>query len=273
MSCTSFCGASLSPTNISSDFHGAPLRKCDSCNALFTYPLPDSKQLSEFYENEYSKNRSYADTPAYESIMRKRARAQLAFLEKNGICVNSLSSVLDYGAGYGYTLSEFKDAGVKNLYSYELDPKCLESLKASDFTIVDNEAINRKDFIADLCIASHLFEHLPDPINTLKMLSNTCKYIFLEVPVYHPSRANMFLDQEGHLWFPCMKSFNCLINKSGLSQIAVKYAGPPHQIFWASSILEKMVKRVFLRTSSDYFYNFYGEYLWKGVWVRALLKS
>jgi hypothetical protein len=264
-----FCENQLHRTQHKSAINRSCLYQCESCQALFTSRLPTKKQISEYYNNEYSKNRNYAEFPAYKKIMKKRSQAQLKYINKY-VTLGASSAIYDYGAGYGYFLRECSQRGLINLFSTEADPQCLPNLnKYSE--IIDIDEISEKRLIFDLSVLSHVLEHAINPLELLSRVVRFSRYTFIELPLYNFNYFDDALDQEGHLWFPNFQSLECMLNKIDSAILAIDTAGPPSLLLAGQKRHDILLQKIFRKLTGDYFLSLYGEYRWSGCWLRAIV--
>ena len=125
--------------------------KCDSCSFVFTYFFDDftDEQWRRFVYNE-----EYAEVdPAFMGVrLALNARLIRAYL-----CASRRAQIvgLDFGGGNGVTAALLRNKG----WAYDaFDPFGLNEVKA--------ERIGKYN----LCSAFEVFEHLPDPVSSLKSL-------------------------------------------------------------------------------------------------------
>lgn len=94
-------------------------------------------------------------------------------------------TVLDFACGRGELLSHLVDAGFR-ARGMDLDPTCVEIAARSGPCILggfDELGTLVPAKSVDILVASHILEHLPDPIESLKRFASTARsYVFIAVP-------------------------------------------------------------------------------------------
>ncbi len=166
------------------------------------------------------------------------------------------SSVLDVGCGTGPHLLDLRASGLSNLTG--LDPFIEEDIVYPNGVKIlkgDLESLNQQfDFI----MMHHAFEHVPDPLLTLKKLYDLLKpsrYILIRIPVaasYGWKKYGVdwvLLDAPRHLFLHTTKSMKILAAQSGLEVANVVYDSDGCT-FWAS---EQYIRDIPLTDSKSYF--------------------
>jgi SAM-dependent methyltransferase len=266
-----YCAAILSPLDYADEFAAKPLLECKGCGHIQISKIPTEFELSEYYSNTYSDYRGQYVDKSYVSIMQKRAEAQYKFMECHW--THPPSRVCDYGAGYGYLVERFNQAGTAS-FGYESDGECIRQAQGRGLDIRQSPvSLDDADFkAAELLCMSHVLEHLPDPLNFLQQLSAVVNFIFIEIPMYSADCSEQFEDQEGHLNFYTQKSFKAMISKlPELEIIAIERSGPDLNFFWSNKLLNRFSKRIRRKLTNDWFFDQYGSNT-KGIWLRALIK-
>ena len=135
----------------------------------------------EYRENTSESNHSTPNDPQVEIDALRR------FEDFKYLCENK--NILDFGCGEGRFLEKIQHSA-SNVIGVELQQSFLDNLSRKDITsfdslnYVDDESI-------DVIFLFHVFEHLPDPVNSLFEIKKKLKtggIIVLEVP-----HANDFL--------------------------------------------------------------------------------
>ena len=148
-------------------------------------------------------------------------------------------SILDYGMGWGYW-SRMAQAHGYEVYGYELSAQRSEHARAMGVRVIENlpEAGDHYDCI----YANQVFEHLPDPLDSLKTLCARLKpggLIYIRVP---DGRGIVdWLNNRG--WSPALNAIhpfehiNCFTRKSLIAFAAragLKPVNMPLRLNWGS---------------------------------------
>ena len=161
-------------------------------------PMPTEEELQKFYSQIY-----WVSNHVYKNyLLTPRDLDHFIFLEKKiSDKITKNSNFMNFGAGHGgisYLMtsknitviniepSEIFSANLKNFYNFE---------EIDTFTDV------AQDFSkVDIFYSSHTVEHLPDPINFFKKISNILSdnaKIFIEVPNCRKSNITKDYDEGG----------------------------------------------------------------------------
>lgn len=194
--------------------------RCENCHTLFLNPLPLSKEINNYYKNNFS----YTDGILNKEKIIKQAKKILKALKNmnaNG------KNLLDIGCGYGFFLIEAKKFGfcVEGIdSSKKLVDKVNKklSLNIKNFSFSDYFKKNYKKKGFDFITLIHVIEHVRNPEKIIKMASLLLKkngVLYIETPnldshLYNFEKENFtFLIPPEHIWIFSKKSFQKIINK------------------------------------------------------------
>lgn len=205
-------------------FNFSSLYSCDTCTLVFAYPPPSHSELDK-YNRSYFCN-AHSGLPNSEDVL--AFHAGLAHLRKDYISTylsngeHSVRSVLEIGPGVGYLSRCWLDQFPTHQYfAFETDDDCRKILKSQGVVC---DACPPKHSI-DLVIASHVVEHLSDPINFLDEITDYIRpggCLFVEVPCQdHLYKSS----DEPHLLFFNDDSIQHLLKKLGFVDIQTAYYG------------------------------------------------
>ncbi|MFN7172701.1 MAG: class I SAM-dependent methyltransferase [Fimbriimonadaceae bacterium] len=155
--------------------------RCKTCGLLWRDPMPSDEALTEFYSHNHFRHE--------DDVQDQMAKQQAHFLQQHLPSSGSMRAI-EYGAGNGYLLAELaKLPGVAEAIGLEPDEVSAQSARQKHGVDM------RPGFIDDvpdlpawqgteLIALSHVFEHLPRPVETLQKLQarHPHHYLFLEVP-------------------------------------------------------------------------------------------
>ncbi len=200
------CGATDEPIDLgpNGDFplaggEGARSVRCRCCSLRGTRPLPDARQLAEAYREAYRGRRQEGPDEGYLKESDARAAAQWAFVDRAASkqvdagsgtpCNFSGARILDVGCAAGSFLCARLDESA-SLTGFEPDRAMWEAAgrrlgpRAQLFnSIFDAQEMSGRRF--DVIAASHVLEHVLEPIVFLKRLLGVLEdggVLFLEVP-------------------------------------------------------------------------------------------
>ncbi|MCP5055840.1 MAG: class I SAM-dependent methyltransferase [bacterium] len=214
------------------------MSECASCDHGFVNPQFTWDELAKWYSNEYQ---SYDASRIDEAIVASQVAAAR---ERGGwhrnVRVEPGMDLLDYGSGAGLFLLVCKELGA-NAMGVDLYDESVERLRARGVemflgTLHDFVEAN-PDRRFDLITSSHVFEHLHDPVEALRLLGGLLKpggRIHLAVPNagswgYRSLRGKWHAtDLPRHLHQFTPKSMRELVQRSGLTLAFLDTESPPH---------------------------------------------
>jgi len=181
-----FCSAKPEDIVVEGDvvlFGRLPSRnlRCKTCGLLWRDPMPSDDALTEFYRHNHFRHE--------DDIQAQMARQQAYFLQQY-LPVTGTMRAIEYGAGNGYLLAELaKLAGVTEAIGFEPDEVSAQSARQKHGVEMRPGFIDDVHDLPDwqgteLIALSHVFEHLPRPVETLQTLQarHPHHYLFIEVP-------------------------------------------------------------------------------------------
>lgn len=183
-----FCGSAEKNIVSKFDRHAKPLVTvhCAGCGIVTNDPIPDEETLTQFYAQHYRKEYKGADKPRKRQVWRNFGRTLRHFREFSDV-YGSARTCIDIGAGSGEFLYLAKASGIS---ARGVEPNidyadyCREELGLD----VRTGRLEDFDFTAerfDLIRLSHVLEHLPQPVETLKRLRDMLAddgVLYVEVP-------------------------------------------------------------------------------------------
>lgn len=165
------CGSEDAEVVTRKFFHSFSI--CRECGIGYRYPAEDETTMKNFYQKGYSQAGLTTDLPSDKELRAllktgfkgspKDFTHAIEFFKVLGI--NPGSDVLDFGANWGYTSYQFKQAGYRAT-SYEISQPRAEFGSKLGLKIESDLAAISKVF--DVVFSSHVLEHVPDPAAALK---------------------------------------------------------------------------------------------------------
>jgi 2-polyprenyl-3-methyl-5-hydroxy-6-metoxy-1,4-benzoquinol methylase len=161
-----YCGSRR--TNLLARKHGIlQLRQCPQCRLQFRYPKDTVSQNSHFYQDNY-KQKAVTDMPTESALPRhiqnNFSQVGRDLTEHLGLIrqFSSGTTLLDFGASWGYCTYQFKQAGF-DAVGYEISrPRAAYGEEHLQLKIATNSA-NLANHSFDIIYSAHVLEHLPDP--------------------------------------------------------------------------------------------------------------
>ena len=214
--------------------------RCPRCSLVGTHPLPGVEELAEAYREAYRRRRREGPDAQYLRESDNRAAAQWAFLRGRSRASGELSAgtrwdsahvrILDVGCAAGSFLFAAKDR-CTSLTGFEPDRSMWEAagrrLPRSKLlnSVFQPSRIAGSRF--DLIAASHVLEHVPDPVGFLRGLLEALEtrgVLFLEVPNEDAETISALAAGPAgrmHLYFFDPKRLTAVVEAAGGSVVAV----------------------------------------------------
>jgi SAM-dependent methyltransferase len=251
------------------DRYGLPVDTylCRNCGTMWTNPRLDQDSLVRFYEEDYRP--IYVGNPQSSEFFFdeqiKHGKIIYQWISSN-INLTENFTVFDIGCGAGGILIPFKEFGCAT-YGCDLGKDYLEKGKKEGlFLEYGNEESLKKYSPAQLIILSHVLEHFPNPLKSLKSISQLLEnngYIYIELPgilSIHQTYGDILLFlQNAHLYHFTLSTLTFLMNEAGFS--LVKGDEYIHALFKKEDKVNKYkFKNNFIQV---YIYIFYAEIQYK----------
>jgi SAM-dependent methyltransferase len=150
------------------------------------------------------------------------------------------SRILDVGCGVGRILHQLKDAGFSNVLG--IDPYLDRDLTYPNGLRILKQSIHELEGEWDLIMFHHSFEHVPDPLETLRascQLLSDAGCCLIRTPVassyawQHYREHWVQIDAPRHLYVQSVRSLELLAKKAGLRFVRIFYDSNEFQ-FWGS---------------------------------------
>lgn len=205
-------------------FNDLSLMSCGECSLVFAYP-PPSQSVLDTYNKNYFQNAHLGLPKSEEAILFQKALAQLrkeyiaSYISRGGHTVNN---ILELGPGLGYLAQSWlQEYPHHQYYVFETDEDCRNLLEPQG-VLCDKRPEKGS---VDLVIASHVLEHVTDPINFLGDIVDYIRpggCIFIEVPCQDYLHKSL---DEPHLLFFTDRSIKTLLTRLNFIDINTSYHG------------------------------------------------
>lgn len=242
LNCESGVSHSLGPHQ---EFRNVYIVKCGKCGLIQSYPIPDDVLLDNYYRVQYRQVRGENRiSKMYLLEQTYRAEAQFKYICSNLGGFNG-QTVFEAGCSTG-ALTELFSANGAIASGCEPDVQMAKYAHERRCLNVKNESIkNALKRNADrfrLIVMSHVFEHLPNPIEVLSQIKFHLEdrgFLFLEVPNDSEEKVIKMIrngSTSAHLVFYSPETLKGVLEKCGYGLASIHTCGIS---------LDKAVKDIF----------------------------
>lgn len=204
---------------------------CENCGYGMLQSIPTDSQLSAFYNGAFwgrenlAERVSNASAGYFSSVHLARAKQQQEFIRRN-IDLQNVTKCLEIGAGDALLSKALKDASDTTTFHV-----CEPGNHWNDY--YQNIGINKiADFFPfssphepyDLIVASHWLEHVPDVLETLKLIKSKLAVhgkLFIEVPNTAHDYWELNLKDTPHIHFFTLTSLTKMAEHVGFKVMAI----------------------------------------------------
>ena len=163
---------------------------CQSCTLIFMQPQMSTDALTKFYQNEYRILYQDSEKPTETLIATQTFRAEhlaLFFITNSSYSSNDFFNYLDIGCSTGVHLDAIKKKFPNaKMFGVEPGDKFREySIKKGHTVFKSLDDFKESGIKADAICLSHVLEHIPEPIDFLKLVNNVSSkkaFLIIEVP-------------------------------------------------------------------------------------------
>lgn len=149
------------------------LSECDACGLIFQRDIPNEFLMERLYEHWIDPQKVFSQHMKNRGLEYYSRHAQeimhiIAYFGKNPPSLN----FLDFGMGWGEWALMAKAFGC-NSFGSELSTERIQHAKLNGIRIIDWDEIPQYRF--DFINTEQVFEHIPEPLQTLRHLSGSLK--------------------------------------------------------------------------------------------------
>jgi SAM-dependent methyltransferase len=175
---------------------------CNSCRVYSLNPFPDSRQLAQAYDESYY---GFGDKKFNSSVEKVvnwfRSRNAKQFAKR----LPNKATILDIGCGNGGFLESLGKYGEFKLHGIEPPGKSGDraaSIKSLDLHRGFLKSTTYPNNYFDAIVLTHVFEHLPNPMEVLEVITNMSKIkgvLQIEIPNIDSLQYRLFKSKWLHL--------------------------------------------------------------------------
>ena len=155
---------------------------CTNCDFIYQDPVLNEAGMQALYVNWIGHEQSLQKKQTAKSKLYRQYAGQVGTLSRIIDKRPDQTRVLDFGMGWGYW-SRMAQAHGLNVVGYELSAQRIEHARKMGITVIDDLTVVEDDF--DFIYANQVFEHLPNPLQTLQALCQRLKatgIVYIRVP-------------------------------------------------------------------------------------------
>jgi SAM-dependent methyltransferase len=225
------------------------VRMCQACGTAFLWPHPSEAALIRAYAGDYY---GAGDTKFNPSVERFRDFFSSSRARRLTRGLEAGSHILDVGCGDGRLLRSFQRVGRFDLHGIELPGRAAERAAGTpgiQIHLGTLAAANLPAASFDLITLVHVYEHLPEPRDTLDRLANLLRpggRLFLSFPNITSWQTRVFkgdwfhLDPPRHLSLVPPRVVASHLASRGFLQLDEDHLGVEQNIYgWIQSTLNR----------------------------------
>ncbi len=198
-------------------------QRCEVCGFVDYSPRPTADQVSAKYVRLGGATSTTVKAPTVSRIDRVRSNELWRVVEPRR---HEIRRVLDYGGGTGSLMTRFIHEGC-DVSVVDYAPEVIDGARLLGQTV---EALNA-DARFDLIVASHVVEHMAEPVEVLASLRNHLSprgRIYVEVPMELHGAHPRVREPVTHLNFFSPVSLSALLERAGFELQACRVEPTTH---------------------------------------------
>ena len=189
---------------------------CAECGLLIYAPRPTAEEVAAKYARLGGASSSTVDDPIVVPIDRVRSDEIFGHVSD---CLEPGARVLDFGGGTGSLMCQFVARGF-DCSVIDYSPQAIEGVSRLGKTLDELDESARFDMI----VASHVIEHVPDPLDTVRGLAARLAEggsLYIEVPFELLGGPPNRRDPVTHINFFSDASLAQMVARAGLDLVRV----------------------------------------------------
>lgn len=146
-----------------------PIVRCDECNFIFASRLPSLEFHKFLYDDLIGSAASRAEALSAQSTV-----TRMAYLSVLLRMVSTPCRLLDFGCGYGPTLSLLRSVPGIQYVGFEPSVPRATELNAAGHNVISDAPTLLLQNAFDVVLIDNVLEHVSDPIATAKLVATLC---------------------------------------------------------------------------------------------------
>ncbi len=203
--------------------------ECKICTGIFQKNILNKTYVKKFYEEYVPQNEALGKKEANKEYLNKICNDEISFIEKYFKGEKNIS-ILEFGAGWGFWSLNAQNKNL-DVTAIELSKTRIKYLKKKNIRVYSSIINLKKKY--NFIFSDQTFEHLSQPFNVLKKLSNMLKkngIIFIKVPpgIYIKKKLNSNYKACDDELIPLehINVFNKGVNRCIAKKLNLKYLYP-----------------------------------------------
>ena len=175
---------------------------CLSCSVFSLNPFPDNRQLEQAYDESYYGYGDEKFNPVIEKVINWFRFQNAKRFAQN---ISSKARVLDIGCGNGSFLNALGTCGDFELHGIEPPGKSADRAAIISSINLHKGYLEKETFLRnyfDAIVLTHVFEHLPNPLESIQIITDISKngaLLQLEIPNISSWQYSVFKSKWFHL--------------------------------------------------------------------------
>ena len=233
--------------------------ECPNCKSWCISNLNDGDLIEAYNDDYYGEGTKKFKSSLINQLLNYTKKSKSSFLRKL-LPINP--KILDIGCGDGSFLESFQtqnELTKPDLYGIEVGEKTIKRLKDNPNINIKIGQLHKNDFKGlnfDLITYVHVFEHLENAIEDLKIVNTKLKsggILFISVPNVDSLQFKWFkrnwfhLDPPRHIFLPTRDGLIKMLNRTGhtYSLIKERHFNHEYNIFgWQQTLLNQISRRI-----------------------------